>query len=101
MTDFTIQVLATLVSTLIIYILSYFFKLLKKVPINFWFEILFKLLFFILFVMNVNNLIANIKIVINADSFFKYIIFLIATSFCMYTIIDLFTFIKNEFFTNK
>ena len=103
MYDFSIQVLATLVSSLIIFCITRLIKIIKKLSISFWFNLVYNITFFATYLFNVNNLVTHLKIIIKATkvNYFKYIIFLISLSLCIYTIVDSSAFIKDYFFQNR
>ncbi len=103
MQDFSIQVLATLVSTLIIFGINQLVKIIKTIPTDFWHYFIYYLALILVYLFDVNNIIVHIKYLTNAtlNFNFKYMIILVSFSFCLYITIDLATFIKKEFSNYK
>ena len=101
MDDFIIQVLATLVSSLIIFLIGYIFKKLKKISIQTWLNILFCLFTFCLYLFNVNVFIMNLRSIIEPTNFTIYLVKLTSLSISFFSTIDLSIFVSKNIIHKK
>lgn len=98
MQDFTTQVLATLVSSAILFIFSQLLKWIKKIPIKTWYNFSYTISLFLTHVLNVQCIMMHIKLLVNLDYSLKYLLFIFSLAVCVYNTIDLSVFIRKKLF---
>lgn len=96
--DFTTQVLATLVSSAILFIFSQLLKWIKKIPIKTWYNFSYTISLFLTHVLNVQCIMMHIKLLVNLDYSLKYLLFIFSLAVCVYNTIDLSVFIRKKLF---
>lgn len=96
--DVIIQVVATLIASLILYGIRKTIKQLKKIPIHMWIKYLYRFLVILTYLFNVHNIIIIVKYAIKCDSVYQYIGFIFSLAFSFYSLFGFSDIIKNDFF---
>lgn len=97
MINFFTQVLSALVTTFIVAMVKIVIKYIKQIPKEKIYNILLKIFLVFMYLILFSNFIITLKVALELSFGVKYVIGLVGTSYCFYSVVNCSFFIKNFF----